>query len=344
MEFDIKAQATPWDQAASNARQFEKAGFSGVLYTEGRQVPWMMIAAAAMAAPTLQFSTGIAVAFPRSPMMAAQIAWELAANTQGRFRMGLGSQVRAHVVRRYGATFEKPAPQMRDYVAAVRASLRAFRGEEKLAHEGPYYSLNLLPPQWTPARHDYDQDIKIDISAVGPYMCEVAGELADGVHVHPMHSMNYINNRLLPAVRRGADRAGRSPGAIDLIVPVFAIAGDSAEERAALVKQTKTQIGFYGATPNYAFQFDDLGFGGVTKQLGERLRAGDIDGMTALVTDEMLAQFALVARWDDLADRLIERYRGVAARVVMYLTYDHIAAQPDALARWSEIAKAVRAA
>ena len=148
MEFDLMTGGLTWKESAALAADVEAAGFSGMLFTEAGSVPWMMIQAAAMAAPTLEFSTGIAVAFPRSPMISAQVAWEMAQNTEGRFRLGLGSQVRGHVVRRYAAVFDKPAPQMRDYVGAFKACIRAFRGEEKLSHEGPYYSLNLLPAQW----------------------------------------------------------------------------------------------------------------------------------------------------------------------------------------------------
>ncbi|MBT7760774.1 MAG: TIGR03617 family F420-dependent LLM class oxidoreductase, partial [Rhodospirillaceae bacterium] len=306
MEFDIMARASTWADAAELAQRLEGAGYSGMLMTEGSQVPWMVIAAAAMAAPKLHFSTGIAVAFPRSPMMSAQIAWELARNTQGRFRLGLGSQVKAHITRRYASLFDKPAPQMKDYLGALRACLRAFRQDGPLEHDGPYYQLSLLPEQWTPARHDFE-DIKIDISAVGPYMTKVAGELADGVHVHPMHSMPYIQNRLLPDLATGAARSGRNPTDIDLIIPVFAIPGDSVEERAAGVLRAKTQIGFYGATPNYAFQFDDLGYQGMRDKLRVHLKSGDTDALVGLITDEMLDQFGLVCAWDDLADKLIAR-------------------------------------
>ncbi|HIL95716.1 MAG TPA: LLM class flavin-dependent oxidoreductase, partial [Pseudomonadales bacterium] len=239
MKFDLMTGSSSWKKTAELATEVERAGFSGMLFTEGGQVPWMMIAAAATTAPTLEFSTGIAVAFPRSPMISAQIAWELAQNTEGRFRLGLGSQVRGHVERRYGAVWDKPAPQMRDYVEAFKACIRAFRRDEKLNHEDPYYQLSLLPEQWSPPRHDHE-DIKIDISAVGPYMCRVAGELCDGVHVHPMHSMHYINNRLLPEIEAGAARSGRSVDDIDLIIPVFAIPGDSAEERALMVQRART--------------------------------------------------------------------------------------------------------
>jgi len=343
MDFDLMAGAMNWKQTAELAQQVEHAGFSGMLFTESAQVPWMMISAAAMAAPKLHFATGIAVAFPRSPMISAQLAWELAANTGGRFRMGLGSQVKSHVMRRYGATWDKPAPQMRDYVAAFKACIRAFRQEEKLQHDGPYYKLNLLPAEWSPARHAYE-DIKIDISAVGPHMCRVAGELCDGIHVHPMHSMPYIRNRLLPAVAEGTAKAGRRPGDVDLIVPVFAIAGDTPEERQPMRERTRLQLAFYGSTPNYAFQFDDLGFEGTTRKLGTFMKQGDLPGMLDTVTDEMLSFFAVTATWDDMADALIERYRGVADRIVMYLAAEDIQRQPANLPKWGEIARAVASA
>ncbi len=329
-----------WKKSAEIATQLEAAGFSGMLFTEAGQVPWMMIAAAATAAPGLSFSTGIAVAFPRSPMISAQIAWELAMNTGGRFRLGLGSQVKGHVIRRYSSVFDKPAPQMRDYVSAFKACIRAFRGEEKLSHEGPYYNLSLLPAMWSPPRHEFE-DVKIDISAVGPYMCKVAGELCDGLHVHPMHSMPYIENRLLPAVKEGAERAGRSIDDIDLIIPVFAIPGDSEEERQLMLQRAKTQIAFYGSTPNYAFQFDDLGYEGTTEKLGQLMRKGDMHGMADTITEEMLSQFAVVAKWDDMADALKKRYDGVASRVVTYLAAEDIKHHPSNVDKWGEIARAV---
>jgi probable F420-dependent oxidoreductase len=341
MDFDLMTGGLTWKESAELATGLESAGFSGMLFTEAGNVPWMMIQAAAMVAPKLSFSTGIAVAFPRSPMISAQVAWEMAQNTEGRFRLGLGSQVKSHVIRRYGSVFDKPALQMRDYVGAFKACIRAFRREESLSHEGPYYALNLLPAQWAPARHDFE-DVKIDISAVGPLMCRVAGELCDGVHVHPLHSMTYLENRLLPDVAKGAAKAGRTMDDVDLIVPVFAIPGDSPEEQERATQVARTQIAFYGSTPNYAFQFDDLGFEGMTPKLGKMMKAGDIGGMGAAITDEMLSHFAVKARWDDMADALITRYSGVASRVVSYLAMDDLRRNPKNLSKWGEIAKAVR--
>lgn len=343
MEFDLMVGAAPWAQIAERSRQAADAGFSGMLFTETSQTPWMSIATAAQAAPTLTFTTGIAVAFPRSPMVSAAFAWELAENTQGRFRLGLGSQVRAHVERRYSTEFDPPGPRMKDYIEAVHACLRAFRGEEKLHHDGPFYQLSLLPPAWAPRRHPYG-DIKVDVSAVGPWMTRMAGAVADGVHVHPFHSVPYLTDVLTPKVTEGAQQAGRDPGGVDLIVPVFTVVGDTLEERARLAARAKSQIAFYGSTKNYAFQFDMLGFDGTSARLNERLKAGDVAGMAELITDEMLEHYAVVSTWDDLADQLVQRYQGVAARVVMYLAEEMIQRDPATLGRWGEVARAVRAA
>ncbi|MGV3759592.1 MAG: TIGR03617 family F420-dependent LLM class oxidoreductase [Actinomycetota bacterium] len=343
MRFDLMTGAATWADAAQTARDVEGAGFSGMLFTETSQTPWMSMSAAATAAPSLELSTGIAVAFARSPIVSAALAWELAENTKGRFRLGLGSQVKAHVERRYGAAYDPPGPRMKDYLLAVQACLRAFRGEERLSHDGPFYKLSLLPPEWAPRRHAFG-DVKVDVSAVGPWMCEMAGEVADGIHVHPFHSMPYLHDRLLPAVARGAEKAGRTAADVDLIIPVFAVPGDTPEDRAALIERTRFQIAFYGSTKNYAYQFDDLGFDGTSARINEKLKAGDLAGMAALITDEMLEQYAVVCRWDELADRLIERYQGIASRLVMYLAEQHIRMDPGSLGRWGEVARAVTAA
>lgn len=340
MRFDMMTGPSNWAAKQDLARKVEGAGFSGMVFTETSQVPWMQIAAAASVAPNLEFSTGIAVAFPRSPMISAAMAWELAENTGGRFRLGLGSQVRAHIERRYSSEFESPGPRLKDYVLAVKAVHRAFRHEEKLDYEGDFYKLSLLPAQWMPERHEHDE-IKVDVSAVGPWMTRMAGEVADGVHVHPFHSMHYIENRLAPAVAEGAARVGRSPADIDLIIPVFAVPGDSPEERAPLLAAAKQQISFYGSTKNYAFQFDDLGFEGTSALLNQHLKARDIAAMVDTISDEMLDHFAVVGRWDEIADKLRDRYQDTAARLVMYLGEDSIRRTPSDIDRWAEIARAV---
>jgi probable F420-dependent oxidoreductase len=341
MHFDAMIGPTTWQAAAETAQRLEAAGFSGMVFTETGQTPWMSIAAAASAAPSLTFSTGIAVAFPISPMVAAGLAWELAENTHGRFRLGLGSQVKAHVERRYGVPFDPPGPRLREYVLAVKECLAAFRGDRKLDVHGEYHNLSLLPDQWKPRAHSFG-DVKVDISAVGPWMTAMAGEVADGIHVHPFHSMHYIETRLLPAVREGAARQGRSVAEIELLVPVFIVPGDTPEERQALEQRAKTQIAFYGSTKNYAYQFDELGFQGTSARLNELLKAGDQAGLTNAITDEMLDAYAVVGKWDDVADELIRRYRGLASRVISYLTVEDLKRNPQNAGRWGEIAKALQ--
>jgi len=341
VDIDLMTGPSKWQDSADLARKLEAAGFSGILYTETSNIPWMQSTSAAMAAPGLTFSTGIAVAFPRSPMIAAAAAYEIADNTNGQFRLGLGSQVKAHVERRYGVEFDRPAARMRDYVAAVKACWRAFGRTERLAHDGDFYKLSLLPPEWAPRAHDHA--MHVDISAVGPLMLRVAGEVADGVHVHPLHSMHYIEHRLLPGVAAGAAESGRSTDEIDLIIPVFACPGDTPEERAPYVAQAKRQIAFYGSTPNYAFQFDDLGFEDTAGRIRAKMKAGDLDTLGELITDEMFDTYALAAPWDEMAARLLDRYEGTAARVVMYLGERQIRTDDRALDRWGEIARAVRA-
>ncbi|MFC4942817.1 TIGR03617 family F420-dependent LLM class oxidoreductase [Pseudonocardia sp. GCM10023141] len=340
MQLDIMKGPSSWAHTARVARAVSGAGLAGIVFTETTQTPWMSLAQAASVAPELQLSTGIAVAFPRSPMVTAAIAWELAGNTGGRFRLGLGTQVRAHVERRYSAEFDHPGPRLRDYVRAVRACFDAFAGRAPLAYDGEFYRMSLLPDSWRPEQHAWP-DIKIDVSAVGDWMCAMAGEVADGIHVHPLHSLPYLENRLLPAVTQGCARAGRPVSDVDLIVPVFVVGGDTAADRAPLLRRAKEQIAFYGSTRNYAFQFDDLGFTGLSARLNTLLKAGDLDGMRDAITDDIVEQFAVVGRWDDIPDALVSRYAGRAARLVSYLAEETIDTDPLAPARWGAIARAI---
>jgi alkanesulfonate monooxygenase SsuD/methylene tetrahydromethanopterin reductase-like flavin-dependent oxidoreductase (luciferase family) len=173
-------------------------------------------------------------------------------------------------------------------------------------------------------------------------MVTMAGQYADGIHVHPLHSMHYITTRLLPNVRAGEEKQGRPAGSVDLLIPVFIVPGDTPEERAFLTARARRQIAFYGSTPNYTFQFDDLGFEGTSEKVRGLLRAGDTAGMEAAITDEMLAHYAVVGPWDSIADTLIARYGDIAERLISYLTVDDLQRNPDNLGRWGEIARALR--
>jgi probable F420-dependent oxidoreductase len=342
VDLDVMTEPGTWHGVQALAGDVAAAGFAGMVFTEMRQPPWLSVVAAHQAAPSLDLATGIAVAFPRSPMITAQTAWELAEATDGRFRLGLGSQVRGSIERRYGSDFEPPVGRLRDYVLAVKACWAAFRGEAPLAYEGPHYRLTHLPPVARPRRHGHE-DLRVDIAAVGTAMVRAAGEVADGIHVHPLHSVAYLERRLRPALVEGTTKAGRHVDDVALFVPVLAAPGDTPEERAPFVERCRAQLAFYGSTRNYAFQFDDLGFEGTTAKLAERLKAGDAAGGAALITDDVLEQFAVVCRWDELADRLLDRYGTIATRLIMYTAADDLRRDPQASGRWSEVAAAVRA-
>jgi len=307
-----------------------------MLFTEGGRTPFPAITAAALAAPGLDFSTGVAVAFPRSPMVTAQVAWELQELTGGRFRLGLGTQVRTHIVRRYGMEYERPGPRLRDYVLAVKACFAGFRGEP-LQHDGTFYSLDFLTPQWSPGAIDA-ADPKVDIAAVNPWMLRMAGEVADGVHVHPIGDPGYISRHVVPNVADGAARSGRVAADIALIVPETTIVGDTDEEIARGRDAARATLSFYGSTPNYAFIWDDAGFEGTTPRIRAKQKAGDFAGMAAEITDEHLAVFCTEASWDGIADALIAKYDGVADRLVLYNpAFD----TPERFERYGSIAREI---
>ncbi len=315
------------------ARRTQSAGFSGLLLTETGRTAYLSAAVASQLAPGLELSTGVAVAFPRSPFITAASAWELQEATGGRFRLGIGTQVRTHVVRRYGVPFEHPGPRLRDYALAVKACFAAFR-TGKLDHHGDFYDLDFITPQWSPGPIG-EPDPKIDIAAVNPWMLRMAGEVADGVHIHPIGEPGYIARHVLPNLAAGAATAGRSPDDIAKIVPVMTIVGDSDEERANERELVRASMSFYGSTPNYAFIWDEAGFDGTTARLRERQKAGDFAGMAAQITDDHIAAFATESTWDGLADALTTKYQGIATRLVLY----NALGGPDRLERYGEIAR-----
>lgn len=336
MKFDVMTGGLPLRSMAAFAQDAERAGFSGIVVTEGGRTAYLGCGAAALAAD-IDILTGVAVAFPRSPMVTAEIAWELAEATGGRFRLGLGTQVRAHITRRYGSDFEHPGPRLREYVVAMQAIFRAFRGDEPLMVDGEFYHLDLLPAQWSPGPIGAPNP-PIDVAAVNPWMLRMAGEVADGVHVHPLNHPTYLRETVIPNLHEGATKAGRSAEDLEIIVPAFIVPIDDEERWRNFARM---QVAFYGSTPNYAFIFEQLGFEGTTDRIRERQRARDLAGMAAEVSNELLDHFVVTGPRSELADKILERYQGLATRVVSYfggLDWTH---DPSALHAWADVARGV---
>jgi len=225
----------------------------------------------------------------------------------------------------------------------VKAIFRAFAGDEKLAFDGRWWSFSFLNPAWSPGPlPDGIAAPPVDVAAVNPWMWRMAGEVADGVHVHPLHSVSYLDEVARPALREGTKRTGRAVEDLQLIVPILVIVGDTDAEQEEITRLVRQQLGFYGSTPAYAFQFDRLGFEGLGGQLNALLKAGDLAGQAELLTDEVLAEFAVRATWDELPGALMARYRGRADRLVAYLAQPMWQRDPASLERWGEVAARLR--
>lgn len=335
MRVDVMTTPQPLREIGGLARRTQAAHLSGMLFTETGRTAYLNAAVAAQAAPGLELSTGVAVAFPRSPFVTATTAWELQEAAGGNFRLGLGTQVRTHVVRRYGVEFNHPGPRLRDYVLAVKACFTAFR-TGKLDHHGDFYDLDFITPQWSPGPIEAP-DPKVDVAAVNPWMLRMAGEVADGVHVHPLGEPGYIARHVLPNLAEGAATSGRSLSDVAVIVPAMTIVGDTDEERHQEREFVRASMSFYGSTPTYAFICDEAGFEGTTARIREKQKAGDFAGMAAQITDEHIATFATESTWDGLADALIDKYGDVATRIVLY----NALLDPERIERYGAVAQSI---
>ena len=330
-------------EVAAFSQRCADAGFAGMVVTEAGRTAYLTCAAAALCDSGLDITTGIAVAFPRSPMVTAATAWELAEASTGRFRLGIGPQVRAHIERRYSASFDAPGPRMREYVLALRSIFRAFRGEAPLAFDGRFYSFSLLPPLWSPGEIDV-QDPPIDIAAVNPWMLRMAGEVADGVHVHPLNTVSYYRETLLPNLAEGASRSGKSQSSFTLFVPLFTVVGDTEHELTRSREVCRTMVAFYGSTPNYAFIFEQLGYPGTTERLREAQKAADQEAMALAIPDELLAHFVIEGTWAELPERIADRcspLRAYDVRPVLYLAGMAARQRDDSFEKFGQVARAL---
>jgi len=307
----------PLGEAAAAARAVEEAGFAGMWVTETRHNPFLTCGAALGATEWIEAGPGIAVAFPRSPMVTAQAAWDLADASGGRFVLGLGTQVKAHVERRFAVPFGRPVARMREYVHALRAIFAAFQGDGRLRFAGDFYQFSLLTDFFNPGPISHP-DVPVWVAAVGPAMLRLAGECCDGVFLHPLHSAEYLRATALPAVAAGAQAAGREREAITVCCPVFVAVGDTQPEidrqRAGIARQ----IAFYGSTRTYRPVFEAHGWGDVSDRLHELLARGEVAAMTAQITKEMLDAYSVAATWEELPGVLARRYGGLVDRVAPY--------------------------
>lgn len=308
----LRAPETPLDlhAVAQDARTIEALGYDGFVVEETKEDPFVVLALATQATTKLRLGTAVAIAFPRSPAVTAMSSWTLQKLSRGRFTLGLGSQVRAHIERRYGVRWSAPAAWMREYVQALRALWNCWQNGSPLDFRGERYRLNLVVPLFNPGPIDHPA-IPIHLAAVNRRMCRIAGEVADGIRPHPVCTPAYIAEVMLPAVRDGAARSGRALRDFAVAMkPLVAAAPDEALLEAK-VRDARARIAFYASTPSYFPAFEHHGLGDLAAEAKLLSRAQRWEDLPRLITEDVLHQFVVVGTYDTIGRQLVERFGDV---------------------------------
>ena len=316
--------------AAATAKEAEDAGYDGVWSAETSHDPFFPLLLAAEHTERLEIGTGITVAFPRSPMHLANVGWDLQHYSKGRFLLGLGSQIRAHIEKRFSATWSKPASRMRELILAMRAIWGSWQEGTKLDFRGDFYSHTLMTPFFNPGPNPYGMP-KVFLAAVGERMTEVAGEVCDGLLAHGFTTEAYLRDVTLPALDRGLAKAGKQRSELQISCPTFVITGTSEEERANADKAVRQQIAFYGSTPAYRGVLEKHGWGDLQPELNRMSKQGDWVEMGTLITDDVVDAFAVRGEPEEIPKLILARYGDVIDRVTFYTPYK---SDPD---RWKAV-------
>jgi probable F420-dependent oxidoreductase len=338
VKIDVALWVDDLGQVPAAAKAAEDLGFSTLWTSDVNHNPLFPLVLAAEHTQKIHLGTSILVAFARSPMDVAYQAWDLARYSQGRFILGLGTQVSAHITRRFGMDWKTPAADaLREYVGAVRAIWHSWQTGERLNFRGAFYKLTLMAPFFDPGPHDYP-DVPIYTAGVNLRMCRLAGEISDGFHVHPFHTRRYLQEVVLATIAEGAASAGRELDDIDISSAIFVAAGDDQAEIDAAIEFVRRQAAFYASTPSYARVMDLHGWSDVREKLSRLAVRKRWDDMGALISDEMVAEFAIICSWNELPKKIHEKYSGLLDRVTLYTPFNPTQDQE----RWASICAAFR--
>jgi probable F420-dependent oxidoreductase len=301
---------------AKAASTLERRGYDCCWTAEINHDPFLPLVLAAEHTTRIELGTSIAVAFARNPMTVANVGWDLQAYSQGRFLLGLGSQVQAHIEKRFSMPWSHPVRRMREFVLALNEIWSCWRDGTKLGFEGDFYTHKLMTPMFTPEPLPYAFP-KIFVAAVGEAMTEMCGEVADGMLAHAFTTKRYFEEVTTPALLRGMQRSGRQRSEFQLSAPIFVVTGNDESELAAGAVGTRKQIAFYGSTPAYRKVLELHGWGELHTELHRLSKLGEWDAMGSLIDDEILETFAVVAPLDEVADKIRDRCDGVIDRVLV---------------------------
>lgn len=306
--------------AGDVARETEEAGYDGIWTAETSHDPFFPLLVAAQSTDHLELGTGIAVAFARSPMIMANIAWDLQAYSKGRFILGLGSQIKPHITKRFSMPWSHPAPRMREFVLAMRHIWQSWDEGTRPQFRGEFYTHTLMTPFFDPGKNPYGH-AKVFLAAVGPKMTEVAGEVCDGIICHGFTTERYIREVTVPALERGRAAAEKSMEGFEVSIPAFIVTGTNEEEMAASADATRQQIAFYGSTPAYRPVLDLHGWGDLQDELNVMSKEGKWVEMGKRIDDEVLETFAVVAEPAGIAEGIKARYGDLITRISFYAPY-----------------------
>ena len=314
MKVDAALTITKLEAVAAAAPEIEAAGYDGIFSFEGQHDPFFPLLLAAEHTERVQLTTAVAIAFARNPMTLAQTAYDLQLASHGRFRLGLGTQIKPHIEKRFSMPWSQPVERMRELVLAIRAIWACWHEGTPLDFRGDFYHHTLMTPFFNPGPSPYGLP-GIFLAGVGPRMTEMAGEVADGFIVHPFGSERSLRELTIPAVERGATRAGRSLADIEVAFPLMAVIADTDEELAQGRDAMRPRLAFYGSTPAYKVILDVHGWGDLQPELNRLSKTGDWATMSALITDEMVDAFSVSGTTDGIGAVIRERYGDLVQRV-----------------------------
>jgi probable F420-dependent oxidoreductase len=331
MKLDAGLPPVPLKDVAPIAKAAEDIGFEALWTQETQHDPFLPCALIAEHTSRLNFGTGIAVSFARSPANLAYTAWDLAAQSGGRFILGLGTQVKAHIERRFGQPWpESVTGKLREQIEVIRSFWDCWQNGTKLNYRGEYYKVTLMSPFFNPGPLPGAGTVPIYIAGVNTGLAKLAGELCNGFHAHPFHSIRYLKEVILPAIQEGAQKTNRRRE--DVALTINAFVATSPEE----MSFARAQISFYASTPSYRPVMDLHGWAGVAEKLSAHAAKGEWAEMPMLITDEILNEFCLITEENKLADELKSRYNGIADRITLYTPF--VPGEKDEW--WKALAKA----
>ncbi|HVN63578.1 MAG TPA: TIGR03617 family F420-dependent LLM class oxidoreductase [Candidatus Binataceae bacterium] len=321
MKLDTGLATRNLNEVPAIAKAAEETGFDAIWVPEAGNDGFLPAALIAEHTKRIKTGTSVAIAFPRSPMITAYTAWDLAGMSQGRFILGLGTQVKGHIERRFSVKWDAPVPRLREYIQSLRAIFKCWAaGGSKLSFEGKYYNFSLMTPFFTPPPHNYS-NIPIYIAGVNEHICRLAGELCEGLHAHPFNSPKYLREFVIPNVEKGLAKAGRARKDFTIATTAFVITGNNKDEIERARGAIRQQISFYASTRTYRVVLETHGWGEVADRLNAKAAKGDWAGMGKEITDEMLDVYTISGTFDEIADKVYARYDGLLDRVGFYIPY-----------------------